>query len=254
MSSSRTSSPVAVVTGASRGLGQAIAVELARQGWDVALSYVSQAQQAQATAAQVRDLGQRALVVQADVSDSTQVQQFFAQVAAELGPVNGLVNNAGIVGQPRSILDAEPAHLAQVFDTNVLSAFYCIREAARVMSTQRGGKGGVMVNMSSAAARHGGMPNEAHYASSKAAIDGLTLALAKELAPHGIRINAVRPGLIQTGIHDIHGGQALIDKVAPTVPLGRAGEPAEVADVVAFLLGPKSSYVHGALIDISGGR
>lgn len=254
MSASSSYPLVALVTGASRGLGRAIAQELARQQWDIAISYVSNPELAEETAREIRSLGRRALVVKADVADQGQVQEMFARIAADLGPIGGLVNNAGIVGEPRSILDADAAHLAQVFETNVLSAFYCTREAARVMSTQRGGRGGVIVNVSSAAARHGGMPNEAHYASSKAALDGFTLALTKELAPHGIRVNAVRPGLIQTGIHEIHGGQALIDKVAPTIPLARAGEPSEVADVVAFLLGAKSSYVHGALIDISGGR
>ena len=122
------------------------------------------------------------------------------------------------------------------------------------MSTQKGGRGGSIVNISSAAARHGGMPNEAHYAASKGAIDSFTLALAKELPPHGIRVNAVRPGLIRTDIHDAHGGAALIDKVGPTVPIGREGRADEVADVVAFLAGPKSSYMHGAIVDVSGGR
>jgi NAD(P)-dependent dehydrogenase (short-subunit alcohol dehydrogenase family) len=246
--------PIAVITGGSRGIGRAVAVALARQGWDISLSYVSDAAAAVETVAQVQAAGGQALAVRADMASREDIRQLFADTMKTFGQLDALINNAGVVGQPRSILDADDEHLTAVFRTNVLGSFFCASEAARLMSTQRGGKGGSIVNMSSAAARHGGMPQEAHYAASKGAIDSFTLALSKELPPHGIRVNAVRPGLINTQIHDIHGGQDLISKVGPTVPLGRAGQAEEVAEVVAFLAGPLSSYVHGTLVDVSGGR
>ena len=254
MTQSPSDNRVAVITGASRGIGRAIALAMARQGWDICFSYMRDAASAQATTDGVQAQGRRALAVQADVASRDDVRRLFAAAAAEFGRLDSLINNAGIVGQPRSILDADDEHLTGVFRANVLGSFFCASEAARLMSTQRGGRGGTIVNISSAAARHGGMPNEAHYAASKGAIDSFTLALAKELPPHGIRVNAVRPGLINTGIHDIHGGQELVNRVGPTVPIGRAGTADEVAEVVAFLAGPLSSYVHGALIDVSGGR
>jgi NAD(P)-dependent dehydrogenase (short-subunit alcohol dehydrogenase family) len=246
--------PVAVVTGGSRGIGRAVAVALAKQGWNVCFSYVANAAAAEETAASVNAAGGRALAVKADVANREDIQGLFATAFKEFGRIDALVNNAGIVGEPRSILDADDAHLTAVFRTNVLGSFFCVSEAARLMSTQRGGHGGTIVNMSSAAARHGGMPNEAHYAASKGAIDSFTLALAKELAPHGIRVNAVRPGLISTEIHEAHGGQDLVNRIGPTAPIGRAGTAEEVAEVVAFLCGPLSSYVHGALVDVTGGR
>jgi NAD(P)-dependent dehydrogenase (short-subunit alcohol dehydrogenase family) len=229
-------------------------VALAKQGWNLCFSYVANQQSAEETATLIRAAGGRALAVKADVSKREDIKELFEAAIKEFGRLDGLVNNAGIVGEPRSIFDVDDAHLTEVFRTNVLGNFFCVSEAARRMSNQRGGIGGSIVNMSSAAARHGGMVNEAHYAASKGAIDSFTVALAKELAPHGIRVNAVRPGLISTHIHDIHGGQELIDRIGPTIPIGRAGTANEVAQVVAFLCGPLSSYVHGAVIDVSGGR
>lgn len=254
MNHPKQTAPVAVITGGSRGIGRAVAEALARQGWDVCFSYLSNAAAAAEVVTSVKALGRRALAVQADIARREDIARLFAEADQAFGRLDALVNNAGIVGEPRSILDADDAHLTAVFRTNVLSSFFSVSEAARRMSTQRGGKGGTIVNMSSAASRHGGMPNEAHYAATKGAIDSFTLALAKELAPHGIRTNAVRPGLINTEIHEAHGGQELLKKIGPTVPIGRAGTAAEVADVVAFLCGPQSSYVHGALVDVSGGR
>ncbi len=249
-----TSRPVALITGGSRGIGRAVVLALAQQGWDVCFSYVANQQAAQDTEAQARALGAKTLTVQADISDREHIARLFLACEQAFGRLDALVNNAGVVGKPTSILDADDAHLTAVFRANVLGSFFCVSEAARRMSTQRGGAGGAVVNMSSAAARHGGMPNEAHYAASKGAIDSFTLALAKELAPHGIRVNAVRPGLIDTDIHEAHGGQELVQRVGPTVPIGRAGTAEEVADVVAFLCEKRSSYVHGALVDVSGGR
>lgn len=249
-----TERPVALITGASRGIGRAVAVALAKQGWNICFSYVANEEAARTTTALVEQAGGKALAVRADAASSEDTDKLFAASHQAYGRLDALVNNAGIVGGQRSILDADAAHLRQVFDANVIGGFLCVGHAARVMSTQRGGRGGSIVNISSAAARHGGMPQEAHYAASKGAIDSFTLALAKELPPHGIRVNSVRPGLINTEIHEAHGGQELIARVGPTVPIGRPGTANEVAEVVAFLCGPLSSYMHGAIVDVSGGR
>jgi NAD(P)-dependent dehydrogenase (short-subunit alcohol dehydrogenase family) len=251
---SKSNKPVAIITGGSRGIGRAASVALAKQGWNICFSYMSNESAAQETLAQVKAAGGEVIAVKADIVNREDIRQLFAASQEAFGRLDALVNNAGIVGTPRSILDADDAHLTEVFRANVLGYFFCTSEAARLMSTQRGGQGGSIVNMSSAAARHGGMPEEAHYAASKGAIDSLTFALCKELAPHGIRVNAVRPGLISTEIHNAHGGQALVNKIGPTVPIGRAGEASEVAQVIAFLAGPLSSYMHGTLVDVSGGR
>ncbi len=255
MTSSRPAgTPLALVTGASRGIGRAICESLARRGWDVCFSYVSNDAAARETAALVQAQGRRALAVKSDVADAAQVRDLFAQIDRTFGRIDALVNNAGIVGGQHSILDLDVSVLRKVFDANVVGAFMCTQEAARRMSTQKGGAGGVIVNISSAAARHGGLPLESHYAASKGAIDSFTVALGKELPPHGIRVNAIRPGLILTDIHEAHGGQEMLARVGPTVPIGRAGRPEEVGDVVAFLCSDESSYVHGALMDVSGGR
>lgn len=251
---SKSIKPVAVITGGSRGIGRAASVALAKQGWNICFSYVRNEAAAQETIQQVQAAGGEVIAVKADIVNRDDIKKLFVASQEAFGRLDALVNNAGIVGEPRSILDADDAHLTEVFRANVLAYFFCTSEAARLMSTQRGGQGGSIVNMSSAAARHGGMPEEAHYAASKGAIDSLTFALCKELAPHGIRVNAVRPGLISTEIHNAHGGQALVNKIGPTVPIGRAGEAAEVAQVIAFLAGPLSSYMHGTLVDVSGGR
>jgi NAD(P)-dependent dehydrogenase (short-subunit alcohol dehydrogenase family) len=245
---------VAVVTGGSRGIGRAIAVTLARQGWNVCISYISNAAAAGETALAIQQAGGKALTVKADMASRQDIRRLFDETKKAFGRLDALVNNAGVVGGVRSIFDADEEHLRGVFDANVLGSFYCACDAAKAMSTQRGGRGGAIVNMSSVAARTGGMAQEAHYAASKGAIDSFTLALARELAPHGIRVNAVRPGLIDTEIHEAHGGQATLAKLAPTVPLGRVGTADEVAEVVAFLCGPLASYMHGALVDVSGGR
>ena len=254
MSTTNNEARVAIVTGGSRGIGRAIAVALARQGWNVCVSYISNAAAADETAAMIVAAGGRALTVRADMASRQDIRRLFAETSKAFGRLDALVNNAGVVGGLRSIFDADQEHLRGVFDANVLGCFHCCAEAAAAMSTQKGGRGGSIVNMSSVAARTGGMPQEAHYAASKGAIDSLTLALTKELAPHGIRVNAVRPGLINTEIHEAHGGQATLAKLAPTVPLGRVGTADEVAEVVAFLCGPLSSYMDGALVDVSGGR
>jgi NAD(P)-dependent dehydrogenase (short-subunit alcohol dehydrogenase family) len=254
MSNDNKEGRVAIVTGGSRGIGRAIAVALGRQGWNVCISYVSNEAAASETAVTVGKAGGRALTVKADMASRADIRRLFSETGKAFGRLDALVNNAGVVGGQRSIFDADEEHLRGVFDANVFGVFYCAAEAAKVMSTQKGGRGGSIVNLSSVAARTGGMLLEAHYAASKGAIDSLTLALCKELAPHGIRVNSIRPGLIDTEIHEAHGGQATLAKLAPTVPLGRVGTPDEVAEVAAFLCGPLSSYIDGALLDVSGGR
>lgn len=246
--------PVAVVTGGGRGIGRSVSLALAKAGWNICLSYKSNAAEAASAVNEIVALGRQAIAIKADVGSHGAVRELFKMAQSQLGRVDALVNNAGVIGDPRSIMEVDDAHLSDIFRTNVIGAFFCAGEAARYMSLQKGGRGGVIVNMSSAAARHGGMPNEAHYAASKGAVDSLTLALARELAQHGIRVNAVRPGLIDTEIHAVHGGSELVAKLAATVPLGRPGSSQEVADVVAFLCSGAASYVHGALVDVGGGR
>jgi NAD(P)-dependent dehydrogenase (short-subunit alcohol dehydrogenase family) len=245
---------VMIVTGASRGIGAAIARQAAVSGYAVGVNYHRSTIAAESLVAEIRAAGGRAVALCADVSRSEEAARLFAEVDRELGAPDVLVNNAGVIGAPAPIEAASGAHLTEVFAANVLSMFFCCREATLRMSRRLGGHGGAIVNMSSAAARHGGLPNEAHYAASKAAIDGLTLALAKELGPQGIRVNAIRPGLIDTAIHDAHGGKATIDALVSGVPLGRAGTVEEVADTVMWLASSAAAYVHGALVDVSGGR
>jgi NAD(P)-dependent dehydrogenase (short-subunit alcohol dehydrogenase family) len=254
MNTTTKQAPVAIVTGGSRGIGRAIAVGLASQGWSICFSYLSNEAAARETSALVEKAGGRALAVKADMASQQDIRRMFAESKKAFGRLDALVNNAGVVGGQRSIFDADEAHLRAVFDANVLGSFYCVAEAAKVMSTQKGGQGGSIVNMSSVAARTGGMLLEAHYAASKGAIDSFTLALTRELAPHGIRVNAVRPGLINTEIHEAHGGQEQLAKLAPSVPMGRVGTAEEVAQVVSFLCSEQSSYIHGAMLDVSGGR
>ena len=245
---------VVFVTGGSRGIGRAVALCAAAAGWDVAFTYRSGQRAAFDTVSEIESGDTRAMATRADVGSQPEVREAFMAVIDRFGRIDAVVNNAGIIGGQRAIGDVDEAHLTEVFRTNVFGVFYCTAEAVSRMSTQHGGRGGVIVNISSAAARHGGMPNESHYAATKGAIDSLTVAMAKELAPHGIRVNAVRPGVIATSMHDAHGGEETIRRIAPTIPLGRAGTPEEVAAAVVFLLSSQSSYVHGAVLDVSGGR
>ena len=242
------------ITGGSRGIGKAIALAAGQAGYDVAFTYRANEKEADALVEELRRSDGDALALRADGASQAETRNAFAAAHDRFGRLDGLVANAGIVGEPRSILEADDDHLSEVFRVNVLGVFFAIREATRLMSTQRGGAGGSIVIMSSAAARHGGMVEESHYAASKGAVDSMTLALAKELPPHGIRINALRPGVIRTAIHDVHGGESTIAAVEPTIPLKRAGRADEVADAALFLLGPRSSYIHGTFLDVTGGR
>jgi NAD(P)-dependent dehydrogenase (short-subunit alcohol dehydrogenase family) len=245
---------VMVVTGGSRGIGASIARLAGKAGYRVAVNYVSNAQAAQEVVAEIAGAGGEAIAVQADVGHQEQVRGLFAAVDAKLGKADILVNNAGILGMCR-IEDVDTETVEHMFRANVFSMYYCAREAVRRMSPKHGGHGGVIVNMSSVASRLGGLAGGSTYAATKGAIDTFTLALAKELGPEGIRVNAVRPGLIDTSMHDVHGGVARMKEIAKTVvPLGRSGDVDEVARAVLWLASDEASYVHGAVLDVAGGR
>ncbi len=244
-------SKVMLVTGGSRGIGASIAVLAGAAGYAVAVNYLKSAAAAEKIVNTIASAGGRAIALQADVGDDAQVRRLFAELDAQLGRIDVLMNNAGILGSKR-VDEMDEETLAGIFRANVFSMYFCAREAVRRMSTRHGGKGGVIVNMSSVASRLGGLAGGSHYAATKGAIDTFTLALAKEVGPEGIRVNAVRPGLIETDIHDLHGG--INPALAKTVPLGRSGHADEVARAALWLASDESSYVHGAVIDVAGGR
>lgn len=245
---------VMLITGASRGIGAEIALLAGRSGYRVGVNYLQSAAAANSVVARIREGGGEAIALQADVSRLDDVVTMFQQLDAALGAPDVLVNNAGVLANFR--VDAVDAHnVVDVFSANVFSAYYCACEAIRRMSTAHGGKGGVIINLSSVASRLGGLRGGAAYAASKAAIDTFTLALAKEVGLEGIRVNAIRPGLISTDMHKVHGGVAKMELMAKTaVPMGRAGAASEVADVALWLASDAASYVHGSVIDVAGGR
>lgn len=247
-------SGVAIVTGASRGIGAATAIGAAAAGFDVAIVYQYRADAAAEVVARCRQAGPRALAVQADVAEAADVQRLFATVDAELGPVRALVNNVGITAPAARVDELDAARVERMLRVNVVSAFLCCRAAVLRMSTRYGGGGGSIVNVSSRAAVLGAPAEYVDYAASKAAIDALTVGLAKEVADEGIRVNGVRPGLIHTEIHATTGDPGRVDRLSPTVPMRRGGTADEVAAAVLWLLSGQASFVTGALLDVSGGR
>lgn len=246
--------PIVLITGGGRGIGAATALQAARRGYAVAINYARQADTAQALVRRIEAEGGRAIAVQADVGEEAQVLDMYAQVDAKLGRITALVNNAGIVDAKARLDEMSVARLERMMRINVVGAFVCAREAVKRMSTRHGGAGGVIVNVSSAAARLGSPDQYIDYAASKGAIDTLTTGLAKEVAGEGIRVNGVRPGLIDTEIHASGGMPDRAFQLAPTVPMKRTGTADEVANGIVWLLSPEASYVTGATIDISGGR
>jgi NAD(P)-dependent dehydrogenase (short-subunit alcohol dehydrogenase family) len=247
-------SKVMIITGASRGIGAATARMAAVAGYDIAVNYVGNIQAAEGVAAEVRAAGRRAIVHQADVSDEAAVIALFDATESELGPVTALVNNAGMLFTQGRCETFDADRLRRVVEVNVLGAMFCAREAVRRMSTTNGGPGGAIVNVSSAAS-YLGSPNEfVDYAATKGAMDSMTIGLAKELAQDGVRINAVRPGLIRTEIHASSGDPGRVDRLEENVPMGRGGEAEEVASVIMWLLSESASYVTGDFINVSGGR
>lgn len=244
---------VIVVTGGGRGIGAATSRLAAGRGYAVCINYLRDAAAAAQVARDIESAGGRAITVQADVAQETQVARLFDE-AARLGTLTALVNNAGILERQSRLEDMEAARLQRVFAANILGPFLCSREAVRRMSTRHGGMGGGIVNISSLAARLGAAHEYVDYAASKGAIDTLTIGLARELAEEGIRVNAVRPGLIHTDIHASGGEPGRVDRVKSTIPMKRGGKPEEVARAILWLLSDESSYCTGAFIDVSGGR
>lgn len=245
---------IAIVTGGGRGIGAATARLLARRGYDVAIAYLSDMDSAAAVLSDIEATGRRGLAVQCDVGLESSVENLFAAVDAELGPVSALVNNAGFAGPIDRLEDTVSENIRRVVDTNFLGAVWCCRAAVRRMSARHGGKGGAIVNITSGAATIGS-PNEyIWYAAAKAAVNTLTLGLAKEAARDGIRVNAVAPGFVRTEIHAASGMPDRIEKDAPLVPIGRPAEPEEIAETIAWLLSDASSYVVGEVLRAAGGR
>jgi len=245
---------VLLITGASRGIGAATARLAAAREYDIAVNYASNIKAAEAVVADAERVGARAIAIRADVAQEAEVERLFAETERRLGPLWGLVNNAGIVG-PASRLDAADAvTIKAVMDLNVVGAFLCARAAVQRLSTNGGGKGGVIVNISSGAATLGSPGDFVWYAASKAAVDTLTIGLAREVAREGIRVNAVAPGLVDTDIHDSTGITGRVAAMSPNIPLGRAGTAEEIAETILFLLSDASSYVTGAVLRVAGGR
>jgi len=246
--------PVLLITGASRGIGAATARRAAAAGWDVAINYARDAAAAEGVAAEVRALGRRALAVAADVADEAAVLALFARVDAELGPLGGLVNNAGIVDMKARLDEMDVARWQRMWAVNLTGSLLCAREAVRRMSTRHGGAGGAIVNLGSAAARLGSPGLYIDYAMSKGAIDTFTHGLALEVAAEGIRVNAVRPGMIDTDIHATSGDRNRPHAAAQLIPMQRPGTADEIAAAVVWLLSADASYTTGAILDVSGGR
>ncbi len=245
---------VLLVTGGSRGIGAATAILAAQNGWSVAVNYTANSLAADEVVRQIRATGGQAMSVQADVAEEDQVLRMFEHIDAKLGRLSGLVNNAGVVDVKARVDEMSVARWKRMFDINVIGSLICAREAVRRMSTQHGGEGGSIVNMSSAASRLGAPGQYVDYAAAKGAIDAFTIGLAKEVAAEGIRVNAVRPGLIETEIHASGGLPNRVKELQHLVPARRGGSAEEVAEGIVWLLSDAASYTTMSFLDISGGR
>ena len=246
--------PIALITGGSRGIGAATALLAAQRGFAVAVNYTANALAADEVVRQIRAGGGTAITVQGDVGIEADILAMFDKVDAKLGPLTALVNNAGVVDVASRVDAMSATRLKRMFDINVLGSMICAREAVKRMSTKHGGAGGTIVNLSSVAAKLGGPGQYVDYAASKGAIDTFTIGLAKEVALEGIRVNAVRPGIIETDIHASGGEPNRARQMAPMVPMQRAGTALEVAQAIAWLMTDESSYCTGTIIDVAGGR
>jgi len=245
---------VLLVTGGGRGIGAATAQLAASQGWAVAVNYTANSLAADEVVRSIRELGGTAITVQADVSDEAQVLAMFQKIDAKLGRLTGLVNNAGVVDVSARVDEMSLSRIKRMFDINVIGSMLCAREAVRRMSTKHGGEGGAIVNVSSAASRLGSPGQYVDYAAAKGAIDAFTIGLAKEVAAEGIRVNAVRPGLIDTEIHASGGLPDRVRELQHLVPMQRGGTADEVAQAIVWLLSDAASYTTMSLLDVSGGR
>jgi NAD(P)-dependent dehydrogenase (short-subunit alcohol dehydrogenase family) len=241
---------VALVTGGSRGIGAAAAIALAGDGWDVGISYRTRADEADRVVAACEAAGRRAVAVQADVAEAAEIERLFDEVTRELGAIGAVVNNAGIVSPAGRVDEYDVARLEQVFRVNAIGAFLVAGAAVRRMSTAHGGAGGVIVNVSSRGAVLGSAGEYVDYAASKAAVDTMTVGLANEVAKEGIRVLGIRPGLIETEIHE----EGRLERIGSTPPLGRPGKVEEVAELIVFLASDRASYMTGSMIDVAGGR
>lgn len=245
---------VMIVTGGSRGIGAEIATLAAADGYAVCISYVKNKTAADAVVAAIREAGGTAIAVAADMAVEADILRLFATVDKELGTVTALVNNAGILETQMRVDQMDVARMQRIFNTNIVGTFVCAREAVKRMSTKYGGTGGAIVNISSVAARAGGPGEYVDYAASKGAVDTMTIGLAKEVANEGIRVNAVRPGVIYTEIHASGGEPGRVDRVKASVPMQRGGEAREVAQAAIWLLSDQASYTTGSFLDVAGGR
>jgi NAD(P)-dependent dehydrogenase (short-subunit alcohol dehydrogenase family) len=243
-----------IVTGASRGIGAAVARLAGERGWAVAVNYSTGEAEAKQVVAAIVVYGGRALASRADIAEEDQIVRMFETAERELGPIKGLVNNAAITGGFARVESVTAEALEKVFAVNVAGTILCAREAVRRMSTRHGGTGGAIVNISSRAAHTGSAGEWVHYAASKGAVDSFTIGLAREVATEGIRVNAVAPGLVETGLHAASGEPGRIRRLMGTIPMGRAGLPQEVAESVLWLLSPAASYTTGAILEVGGGR
>jgi NAD(P)-dependent dehydrogenase (short-subunit alcohol dehydrogenase family) len=245
---------IMLVTGGGRGIGAATAILAAARGFDVAINYRENKSTAESVVAEIQRSGRRAVAIQGDVSSEADVVRIFEEIDKSLGTLTALVNNAGILMKQSPVLEMSAKRLISVFGVNTIGPFLCSREAVKRMSTRLGGKGGSIVNVSSTAIKQGGPGEYVDYAASKGALEVLTIGLAKEVAAEGIRVNAVRPGIVYTDIHASGGEPGRVDRLKHTVPMQRGGLPEEVAKAILWFLSDESSFTTGGLLDVSGGR
>jgi len=245
---------VVLITGGSRGIGGATARRAGKAGYCVVINYTKRGEDAEQVVRDIKQAGGEALAIQADVASEADIQRLFGEIDKRYGRLDGLVNNAGIVGRSSKFVDMATDDLHRVFAVNVFGAFLCAREAVKRMSTASGGRGGAIVNISSGAATLGSPGEFVHYAASKGAINTMTIGLARELAREGIRVNAIEPGMIDTEMQTASGDLGRMARIVPTVPMARAGAVDEVAGPILFLLSDAASYMTGAILRVAGGR